>query len=397
MTDDPIRFLIVDDIRENLMALEALLQRDGLEVHQATSAAEALELMLVHDYALAFLDVHMPETDGYELAELMRGAERTRRVPIIFVTAAERDDTRRFRGYEAGAVDYIFKPIDPLVLKSKAEVFFRIGQQARDLARQRDELHAIAMHRDLAMARLKAHADNSPLAYVEIDSGMIIRAWSAGAERLFGRQASDMAGRCADAFPWLSAEALETVRSWLLADGAAPPRHMAEASGERPDGEPIHCELYGSVLHDPGSGDLSISLQILDVSERRKSEQVRSLLIGELHHRMKNTLANVQAIARQTLRQSADLSAFEQSFSGRLQALSRAHAILSDATWSSTRLDQLIDDQFQTGALDRERVHTSGPAVELSPRTPCAWRCACTSWAPTPTNMARCPRHAARC
>ena len=91
MSDSPIRFLIVDDIAENIQALDALLRRDGLAVDHARSATEALELMLVHDYALAFLDVHMPGTDGYELAELMRSIERTRGVPIIFVTAAERD------------------------------------------------------------------------------------------------------------------------------------------------------------------------------------------------------------------------------------------------------------------------------------------------------------------
>ncbi|MFC6462725.1 PleD family two-component system response regulator [Paracoccus aerius] len=180
MPDRPIRFLIVDDIAENILALEALLRRDGLLVDHAHSATEALELMLVHDYALALLDVHMPDTDGYELAELMRSTERTRGVPIIFVTAAERDETRRFRGYEAGAVDYIFKPVDPVVLKSKAEVFFRIGQQARDLQRQHDEMQRIAHDRDRAASLLRAHTDNSPLAFVTLDQDLVIRAWSKG-------------------------------------------------------------------------------------------------------------------------------------------------------------------------------------------------------------------------
>lgn len=364
---DPIRFLIVDDVAENVMALEALLHRDGLEIHHAFSASQALELMLVHDYALAFLDVQMPETDGYELAELMRGAERTRRVPIIFVTAAERDDTRRFRGYEAGAVDYIFKPIDPMVLRSKAEVFFRIGWQARDLARQRDEMQAIARHRDLANARLKAHADNSPLAFVEIDWFMNIRAWTAGAERLFGRSASEMMGRKADSAPWLGPEALAMVRGWMQPADGVPPRYIAEVGGVCARGLDIHCELYGSVLRDPETGLQSLALQILDVGGRHKAEQERLLLIGELHHRIKNTLANVQAIARQTLRQCASLESFEQSFGGRLQALARAHAMLSDATWSSTLLEQLIHGQFQAGALDPDRVQLRGPRVELSP------------------------------
>src|SRR5580692_4598573 len=82
-----IKCLLVDDLRENLLALSALLAGDGIETITAQSGAEALELLLVHDFALAFLDVQMPEMDGFELAELMRGSERTRHVPIIFVTA----------------------------------------------------------------------------------------------------------------------------------------------------------------------------------------------------------------------------------------------------------------------------------------------------------------------
>ncbi|MFD2816584.1 HWE histidine kinase domain-containing protein [Paracoccus aerius] len=88
---------------------------------------------------------------------------------------------------------------------------------------------------------------------------------------------------------------------------------------------------------------------------------MRSLLVGELNHRIKNTLANVQAIARQGLRRSRDLAEFEQSFVGRLQALSRAHSILSDSTWASAPLDQLIDDQIRVGTLDADRLRRNGP------------------------------------
>lgn len=367
MFHEPIRFLIVDDILENLDALEALLRRDGLEVHRARSAAEALEKMLVHDYALALLDVHMPETDGYELAELMRGAERTRRIPIIFVTAAEVDETRRFRGYEAGAVDYIVKPVDPVVLKSKAEVFFRIGQQSRDLARQRDEMQAMAQHRDDAMARLKAHVDNSPLGFVECDSELVLRSWSKGAERIFGLTATQVIGRPAEE-AWLPEAQAAVLREWLgdPQDSDTPHRHTTELTLARADGTEISCELYGSVLADK-DGRRSVSLQVLDTTERHRAVAVQSLLIGELNHRIKNTLANVQAIARQTVRRSADLAAFDASFSGRLQALSRAHSILSDATWSSAPLDDLIDDQVRVGTLDGERLRRSGPSVEISP------------------------------
>src|ERR1043165_4653452 len=122
---EPLKILLVDDTPDNLVVLEALLRRDGVELLAARSGAEALELLLVHEVALALVDVQMPDMDGFELAELMRGAERTRHVPIIFITAGIREGQHVFKGYDAGAVDFLFKPIDPSILKHKTEVFFQ--------------------------------------------------------------------------------------------------------------------------------------------------------------------------------------------------------------------------------------------------------------------------------
>ena len=139
---DPINFLIVDDLEENLLSLEALLKRDGLSFLKARSGDEALEILLKHEVALALLDVQMPGMDGFQLAEFMRGAEGARHIPIIFLTAGTADTQRRFRGYEAGAVDFIQKPIEPDILRSKADVFFDLHQQRRQIQAQRDALEA---------------------------------------------------------------------------------------------------------------------------------------------------------------------------------------------------------------------------------------------------------------
>ena len=166
----PVHFLLVDDLEENLLSLEGLLRRDGLVPLKARSGTEALELLLQYDVALAILDVQMPEMDGYELAELMRGTERTRRVPIIFLTAGAADRQRRFRGYETGAVDFLNKPIEPDILRSKASVFFELYQQRNQIAAQRDELKAYAgalteadRRKDEFLATL-AHELRNPLA-----------------------------------------------------------------------------------------------------------------------------------------------------------------------------------------------------------------------------------------
>jgi signal transduction histidine kinase len=140
----PVHVLLVDDLDANLLALEALLKRDGLVILKARGGVEALELLLSHEVALALVDVQMPEMDGFELAEIMRGAERTKRVPIIFVTAGVADRQRRFRGYEAGAVDFLSKPIEPDILRSKANVFFELERQRQQIGAQNEELKTLA-------------------------------------------------------------------------------------------------------------------------------------------------------------------------------------------------------------------------------------------------------------
>ncbi len=130
---DLVKVLAVDDLPENLVALEALLRPQHIQLHKAISGTEALEHMLSTDFAVALLDVQMPGMDGFELAELMRGSERTRQIPIIFLTAGAWNRDRVFRGYESGAVDFLVKPVDPHILRSKVAVFVELYRQKKVL------------------------------------------------------------------------------------------------------------------------------------------------------------------------------------------------------------------------------------------------------------------------
>lgn len=134
------RILVVDDIEENLVALEALLRRDDADIVTARSGNEALELVLQYEFALAFVDVQMPEMNGFELAEYMRGTERSKYIPIIFLTAGTGEANRVFRGYESGAVDFLFKPVDPNILRHKTDTFIGLDQQRKQLAEQYQQL-----------------------------------------------------------------------------------------------------------------------------------------------------------------------------------------------------------------------------------------------------------------
>lgn len=136
----PIKYLLVDDLEANLIALEALLKRDGLQLLKAQSGQEALELLLVHEIALAFIDVQMPLMSGFELAEIMRSTARTRGTPIIFLTAGSVDQQHRIRGYETGAIDFLPKPIDPAMLLNKSAVFFELALHRQHLEERERQL-----------------------------------------------------------------------------------------------------------------------------------------------------------------------------------------------------------------------------------------------------------------
>ncbi|OAN57606.1 response regulator [Sphingomonas sp. TDK1] len=358
---EPVKVLAVDDVPENLIALEALLAQEGLELLTAASGMEALELLLVHDVALALLDVQMPGMDGFELAELMRGTERTRRVPIIFLTAVATDERRRFRGYETGAVDYLLKPVDPQIVRNKVEIFVELARQRQEIAHQRDR-HAGAL------ARLKAHRDNSPLAIVEFDAEQRIIAWSAGAERMFGWRAVEVSGLRPSELEWLDAEhaaLFDTMIRGMIAGEQL--RDMRQLRMRTSVGVTVDCEVYGSALLGADGTLLSVNTQILDVTDRVRAEQTQRLLIGELNHRVKNTLASVQAIATQTLRHSTGPSDFAPTFIGRIHALARAHSLLSSTTWQGASLRELVEGQLQTGTIDPDRLDTGGPAIDLAP------------------------------
>ncbi|MBB4066291.1 response regulator [Gellertiella hungarica] len=363
MAEQTVKFLLVDDLEENLVALEALLRRDGLELIRARSGAEALELLLVHDIALALLDVQMPEMNGFELAELMRGLERTRRIPIIFVTALPADENRRFRGYETGAVDYLQKPIDPQILHSKTGVFF-------ELARQRNELKENADKLRQALSQLQAHTDNSPLAYVSFDPLLRITGWSDGASRLFGWDAAEMKGRSYRHVSWLPEKTktdFSAVASSLI-EGHPTGRDVAEFGARHRSGRMVEGEWYLSALYDCKGNLTSLSVQILDITERRKAEETQRLLMGELNHRVKNTLATVQAVAAHALRHTRDPAQFARTFNGRIQSLAKAHSLLSATTWSGACLNDIIRDQLDLGALDVNRFQSNGPLLELVPQ-----------------------------
>ncbi len=135
MTEEKIiqKLLLVDDQPANLVSLEAILDDEDRVLIKANSGSEGLKVLLKEDISLVLLDVQMPGMDGFEMAELMRQRKDTQTIPIIFVTAISKEKQYVFRGYQVGAVDYLFKPLDPVILQSKVNFFLQLDRQRREL------------------------------------------------------------------------------------------------------------------------------------------------------------------------------------------------------------------------------------------------------------------------
>jgi response regulator RpfG family c-di-GMP phosphodiesterase len=143
-SSEPIiqHILMVDDTPENLYSLEAILEAPGRNLIKANSGPEGLKALLKNDISLVLLDVQMPGMDGFEVAEIMRSNPKTKNVPIVFVTAISKDQKYVFKGYQTGAIDYLFKPLDPVILASKIDFFLSLDMQRRELERKIREAQA---------------------------------------------------------------------------------------------------------------------------------------------------------------------------------------------------------------------------------------------------------------
>lgn len=299
------KILIVDDNKSNLYALEKMLSGVDAEIIKAASGNESLIVSLNHELALAILDVQMPEMDGYELAELLRSAEKTQQLPIIFLSAVYSDEYHIFKGYDAGAVDYIVKPYEPKILANKVRVFLQLDKQKNELL-QKIELEKSKNYLESILASI---------------SDSIIVASQDGCIRTVNNSALLTLGYNIDELTDMPVERLfddDTVKSniRILQAGNGSPDYIGkcfqniETSVTSKIGANIPTLVSGSTLRSRAGTIEGIVLVIKDISERKQAEralreseeryhQAESLaaigqMVSVVAHEVRNPLQNIR-------------------------------------------------------------------------------------------------------
>jgi PAS domain S-box-containing protein len=277
--EERVNILLVDDRPENLLALDAILEPLGERLVRAHSGDEALKCLLTDEFAVILLDVQMPGLNGFETAELIKSRERTRYVPIIFLTAISKDEAYVFRGYSVGAVDYMSKPFQPDVLRSKVAVFVDLYRKQRRLKQQERLLHEAAIREVELEHRAQMFAQEARTAQivgtamdaiVVLDVDRRIEVFNSAAERMFGRTAGEVKGTAVEGL--IADEDLDRTLTSVLessANGAAR-SELHSLSGYRANGEAFPLEASVSCLEVGGTCTFTIIAR--DVTDRLRAE-----------------------------------------------------------------------------------------------------------------------------
>ncbi|HEV7992452.1 MAG TPA: ATP-binding protein [Gemmatimonadaceae bacterium] len=285
---EQVEILLVDDRPQNLLALEAILEPLNQTLIRAHSGDEALRKLLLHDFAVILLDVQMPGINGFETARLIKSRERTKYIPIIFLTAISKEEEYVFEGYSVGAVDYIAKPFQPDILRSKVNVYVDLFLKQKQLSLQQDLLRASEV-RELELkhklelteseARFSEIVGSAMDAIIAFDTDGRVSLFNAAAERMFGTQAGDAIEHDVRRFfpEPLREDVLDRICrvSAPSEDGTTPEpagaEHILSLTGVRASGETFPIEATASCLDVRGKR--TYTLIVRDISERKRAEE----------------------------------------------------------------------------------------------------------------------------
>jgi PAS domain S-box-containing protein len=274
LSESAIKILLVDDEPKNLIALEAILTSGDRDLVYASSGEEALRHLLKDDFAVILLDVYMPGMDGFETARLIRGREQSRNTPIIFITAAITDQPFVARGYSIGAADYITKPIDPEVLRSKVAVFVELFRKTQEIRRQADELTETTALLNSVLEGSTEYA----IAAMDLDGQVL--SWNEGARRVYGYSADEMTGK-ANIRLLHAPEDVESGKIDALLRAARKGNVESELVRIRKNGQRFSASVFISSRKDAAGETVGFVSISRDITALKRAEQERAQLIEE--------------------------------------------------------------------------------------------------------------------
>ena len=360
-TMDQANILLVDDQPQNLLALEAILSEMGENLVKAQSGKAALRALLEREFAVILLDVQMPELDGLETAGLIRQRDKSSDTPIIFLTALSRSETSMFRGYELGAVDYIFKPFHPDVLRAKVSVFVELFRRREAIKKQAHELARLSRQNELI---LKAAAEGVFGVNLSGTSTFV----NPAAARMIGREPEEVIGRDIHAllhpsFPGVTTCDVKRCVVFGALHGEMV-RDDVEGTFFREDGTSFPVEFRVSAMQDENGRTVGSVFTFRDVTEKRAAalaaENERRYREAEAQNRAKdNFLATLSHELRTPMTSILGWVQFLRSGEYTEEELREALQMIE----TSARLQKrLIDDM-----LDVSRIVLGKFQVELRP------------------------------
>lgn len=355
------RILLADDNTDMRDYVRRLLTQSGYQVDAVSHGQAALAAARQRRPDLVLSDVMMPVLDGFGLLHELRADPELGSIPVILLSARAGEEAR-IEGMHAGADDYLIKPFSARELMARVESHL-------NMARFRHEAGEAVR---LRTAQFETLVKQAPIGVYLVDAEFRIRHVNPVALPVFGDIAGGVEGRDFDEVIhvlWEKPHADDLVRIFRRTLATGEP-YIAPRSTElrRDRGVAEHYEwrLDRILLPD---GRFGVVCYFRDISQQLQAEETQQLLINELNHRVKNTLASVQAIAQQTLRNTRDPADFAARFSGRIQALARVHSMLTDTTWQGADLGALVADQLMQGPVDETRLTVHGPAIRLEPQS----------------------------
>lgn len=267
----PVSILLVDDDPKNLLALESILEGQGYRLVSALTAEEALLRLMHESYAAIVLDVQMPDLNGIELARLIKQRRKTQHIPILFLTAHYRESEDVVLGYDVGAVDYLTKPVNPAVLRSKISVFVDLFRKTHALAEMNRSMEEEILERQTAEERFRVVVEAAPSAMLVVTHDGQVSLVNSQTEQLFGQSREYLLGRnVTDLVPKVVQPDLDAVRD-LAADAV---NHLATAARETslrlPDGQEVPAEVSFRPIKSREGVRWLVS--IVDITERKRAE-----------------------------------------------------------------------------------------------------------------------------